>query len=465
MNCQDISRALDSRNVNALSAAERRALDAHAASCPTCGPEWIVYSRLAGIPAAPMPQKLAARCEALAAEYLKASGRRRTNRTVLLGALFVVAAAAAVIVTRMYPSGPVHLRTANPDVTAPATSPAGAGAGVSAPAAALPPGGSEARPVIVSLELIQKTDDATGQAFGLQVYERARQELRALSGVVLVDAAQDGADKSSLHMTYTNYSTTGTDFPPGPYGMPVGANNKVDELFFGAQLMFEVENVQSDSDERGMCAAAREVTASGEPRTIRQSCVGRMVYSSGAGFLVPAECIGLRTDRCHTTASDVAATTILGWRLETTPPDAALEERLHAMLQAPTPPGLRVMPFNALVKHKRLRLEAGELRSVADLILVADDPAVRDELVKASMKVGNGSDLLRHAKDLVFRDKPNGVRETGFQTRQYLVRLIGNELRSQPESRSILESIAVNDPYFDVREEAKRALGDGTQTD
>jgi hypothetical protein len=97
MNCQDISRILDSRDVNALSTTERRACEAHAASCRHCGPEWVVYSRLAAIPAPAMPREVAVKCETLAAARPGAAGGFASGRTVLLGAILVATAAATML--------------------------------------------------------------------------------------------------------------------------------------------------------------------------------------------------------------------------------------------------------------------------------------------------------------------------------------------------------------------------------
>lgn len=102
MNCQDIFRTLESRNVNALAAEELRACEAHAASCPRCGAEWIAYTRLAAIPVPAIPHTLAVQCEALvegipAAAGKYGNGRRTRNRFLLVGALVALSAAAAMI--------------------------------------------------------------------------------------------------------------------------------------------------------------------------------------------------------------------------------------------------------------------------------------------------------------------------------------------------------------------------------
>jgi hypothetical protein len=443
MNCQDISRALDSRDVNALSEAERRALDAHAASCPHCGPDWIVYTRLAAIPAPPMPQKLAAQCEALATAQLRGiSARRRSSRTLLLGAILVVAAAAAVLLTRRIP----------PEAGAfvPAETPAIASSKRDVREKRVVPDGAARQPITVSVELIQMTDDSMGLNFGQQVYEHALQEVRALHGVVLIDARRDGTAMPAFRLTYTNASTTGKNFFLGPDGLPAHtAGKESDELLFLPSVRLDVEALHTGTDSKAYRIVPDAVVSGPIPR-----------FVSGANPApMPAECVGLRTDRCRTTPSDIAVRTILHWRMGIAVPDPVLEERLHAMLQASSNPELRFMVFHNLISHKQLRMDAGELRAVADLIMTTDDQALRAELVKASLSVGNAPDLMRQAQILLLTDKPNGDRVVGSLTRQYLVALVAKELRNEPAAQATLESVAASDLNFDVREDAKRALG------
>jgi len=461
MNCQDISRALDAGDVNALSTAEQRACEAHAASCPHCGPDWIVFTRLAALPVPPMPQRLGTVCEAAAAARLRnISVPRRSSRTVLLGAILMVGAAAAVLVTRLIPPDGVVVRSVagigSPPETPPRTS-----TELNARQVTRLPDGVAVHPVTVHLELIQETDDAMGVTFGQQVYERAREELRALAGVVLVDAREDGNSTPAVRMAYTNSSKSGTEFFLGPDGLPAPAGKQSDELLFAPDLRFAVEGLYSGGDASGSCE-----TRLGE-QVIVQPCGGgeahRIVYLGGRAIPMPADCVGQRTERCRTTPSDIAALTILQWRLWATPPDPALEERLHAMLNVSSVPDLRFMAFNSLVKYKKLRMDAGELRAVADLILTAD-ATLRAELVNASLKVGNAPELMRQARDLLLREKPNGDRAAGFLTRGYLVTLLAQELRNEPDARATLESVADSDPYFEVREQAKRVLSQGEET-
>lgn len=107
MNCQEIARVLDSRDVNGLSAVERDACDAHAMSCPRCAPTWVVYTRLAAIPVPPMSPEFVARCEALAMTPGRVTPlRRASSRGVLIGTILVVAAAAAMLSMRLMDGQP-----------------------------------------------------------------------------------------------------------------------------------------------------------------------------------------------------------------------------------------------------------------------------------------------------------------------------------------------------------------------
>lgn len=185
MNCQDISRALDSRDVNALSAAERRACEAHAASCPRCGPEWVVYTRLAALPAPTMPRELAARCEALAPAQRRVTDiRRPAGRTVLLGAILVATAAAAAAVKLGVPqliAAAVAPRPATSDEV------------VAAPAArskrtAPQPSAAPASGFTVHLRSLdyESSDPATMRMVE-EYYSRFADHLRAVPGLQLID--------------------------------------------------------------------------------------------------------------------------------------------------------------------------------------------------------------------------------------------------------------------------------------
>jgi hypothetical protein len=197
MNCQDISRILDSRDVNALSAGERRSCEAHAASCPRCWPEWVVYTRLAAISDPPMSPELAARCEALASARSTAARGSRSGRTILLGALLATAVAAAMF-------GLVLRRDVVPQTIAESSVPAwpeGHVSGVSAAEGTLSvtgvPAESSRGRFTVHLSLQYDSADPLALRRVREYYEAIADGLRAIPELQLVDdPAARGAEPS-----------------------------------------------------------------------------------------------------------------------------------------------------------------------------------------------------------------------------------------------------------------------------
>jgi hypothetical protein len=174
---------------------------------------------------------------------------------------------------------------------------------------------------------------------------------------------------------------------------------------------------------------------------------------------VPADCIERRESRCKYTAADIAAFTILSWRLHTTPPDPLLAERLHAMLRdSSSPPGLWLMALVNLHKYQKLRLDLPGLLAAWERV-GGDDPALGDELMSDALKLASRPDLMRQVRDMLLRELPNAHRSVDSGLRTRLVLLLATDLRNEPDARGILESVAANDPEFDVRAAAKRALG------
>lgn len=98
MNCRDITEILDNRKGATLPVAERRAAEAHVASCADCAGEWSIEGCLATLPDITVPQDFRSRCRAVVASrssrVLPAGSRRR----VIMVAMAALAAAAAVMV-------------------------------------------------------------------------------------------------------------------------------------------------------------------------------------------------------------------------------------------------------------------------------------------------------------------------------------------------------------------------------
>jgi hypothetical protein len=173
---------------------------------------------------------------------------------------------------------------------------------------------------------------------------------------------------------------------------------------------------------------------------------------------VAHECIERREGRrCPYTPADIAAFTILSWRLRTAAPDALLTERLHAMLRDPSsPPGLWLMALVNLHQYRKLHLDPPEL--LAAVVRIGDDdPALRAALAREAVKAGGRADLMRRVRDLLRGELPNGDRSS--RDRMALVNLLATEFRNEPDARAILESVATIDPAFEIRAAAKQALG------
>jgi hypothetical protein len=208
MNCQDISRVLDSRDVNAFSTGERRACEAHAASCPHCGPEWVVYTHLAAMTAPSMPQEFAARCEALAAAQPGKGGGLSAGRKLLLGVFFLVAGGATAAVMLGIPQ-----RIAEAVAPAPAAEDAvsslaaAAGAAPAEKVSVLPAPGD----FTVHLRSLQhESPDANAQRLVQEYHALLADGLRAVPGLKLLDdqAAAKADAPASFRVTIGNPDAT-----------------------------------------------------------------------------------------------------------------------------------------------------------------------------------------------------------------------------------------------------------------
>jgi hypothetical protein len=228
MNCQHISRTLDSRDVNALSATERSDCEAHAAVCPHCAPTWVVYTRLAAIPVPAMSADFVARCEKLVAAQGRVTNfRRRPGRVVLLGSILVLAAAAAMFSMHLLNR---HVVTS----TAPAVAPPAVGPAVETlvAAATLPPvadqlADAEARPeptappiapfTVRVLPLQNDETDPAGKAAIAATYEAFVDRLRTTPGVTLVETGPDSsAPQAHAEYRITMNGISGSSSAGGP---------------------------------------------------------------------------------------------------------------------------------------------------------------------------------------------------------------------------------------------------------
>jgi hypothetical protein len=103
MNCQDITRLIDSGKFSAITANDKRDAEAHAKTCSHCAPLWIMHASLSSTTRPPMPAELSVRCLTLAAAGKQASSSRRVSRvTAVIAGLVVLAAAASMLATGLF---------------------------------------------------------------------------------------------------------------------------------------------------------------------------------------------------------------------------------------------------------------------------------------------------------------------------------------------------------------------------
>jgi hypothetical protein len=119
MNCQDITRLIDSGKFSEIPATDRRDAEAHAKICSHCAPLWIMHASLSSTRRPPMPAELSVRCLTLAAAQTHAVSPRRMSRvTVVTAGLVVFAAAASMLATGVFdrPAPPEPLRVSEPAI-------------------------------------------------------------------------------------------------------------------------------------------------------------------------------------------------------------------------------------------------------------------------------------------------------------------------------------------------------------
>src|SRR5690606_23872238 len=85
MNCQDISRIVDTGNFSELTGTQRRAAEAHALTCRHCAPTWAAHSRLSDLRIPAMPEELAASCRTLSAAPARIRSGYRLRRLTVVG--------------------------------------------------------------------------------------------------------------------------------------------------------------------------------------------------------------------------------------------------------------------------------------------------------------------------------------------------------------------------------------------
>ncbi len=114
MNCQDISRLIDSGSFSALPETQRREGEAHARGCRHCAPLWFAHAPLATMHIPPMPAEFAVRCLTLAAARTAAQPRASRRTIVVVGSLIVLAAAASMLAAKFIPGTELPTEPAAP---------------------------------------------------------------------------------------------------------------------------------------------------------------------------------------------------------------------------------------------------------------------------------------------------------------------------------------------------------------
>lgn len=447
MNCQDIMRILDDRDIGALGEAERREVAAHLAACPDCARDWEIHQRLSAAAIPPMPAEFAAQCRALvAARPAPASGRRASSRLILIGTLAAVAAAAAMLAVRLTGprqpvgvtmSAPATIRTAamestgleHPTETRPIDRTGGSGDIAARPAESV-------KPFTVLARLRLAADDPALRRV-LQVhYAQLLDQLRAVPGLQLLESEQSGND-ADAQADYLITLTGGDGGTPGassafgatPIAAQAGAGTSASAAPRAFLVTLKVESLQRDA------------------RTGRTGMTGFYSYS---GYPDP-KCDGA-ADSCPTAAASGTIVELL--RATVFPVDPSLQPELQARL---LDPGLndaaRLNALSGVVQLIRAKRGTGWnadlVRGAMDLAVTARDPVMRAQVWRTLRSIDYPG-LVQPLFDMIRQ-------ESDVSSRLEAVATLA-EYGRDPAGSAALESIASSDSRQLVREVARRAL-------
>lgn len=440
MNCQDISRTLESGNVNALGAAERQACEAHAASCPHCGPEWVVYTRLAAITVPAMPPLLISRCEALLLEQPTAAQQRGgrggvRRRFVLIGALVALSAAAAMleVVPRVVA---VAAAPELPDESLSSSMPASetASTGEDSPATASP-----ARFTVHLRTLRYDSTDAAAQQKVQEYHALLAEGLRAIPGLQLLDdqAAERSGVPASFRIAITSPDAT-------------MAQQALSQGYWAA--MYRVEVLQPATQGMNDSSGAVYVPAEGFTR----GGVNGPETFAGKSILVPHS--GACPSLILCTPQSIAEWQIKDLRMQVFPLDGSVQRDLEARFLDPSlsvPEHLQALnDLQAVTKRA-----AGPMSDavVREALLRADRSRDSEErnLYWTFLIGQKHPDMVPPLADMAIRDPEDAARLEAVQQ-------LADEFRDDPAARAVLQSVARNDRKQLNRKVAERALlGDG----
>lgn len=436
MNCQDIFRTLESRNINALSAEERQACEAHAASCPRCGVEWIAYTRLAAIQVPPMPHTIATQCEALA-EGLPAAvakygnGRRIRNRFLLIGALAALSAAAAMI-------------EVVPRVVAQSRAPESAGRMEAAPepvdagnaTARTTPAATAAGRYTVHLRSLQYDSPDAFAVRKVQEYHTLLAEgLRAVPGLQLLD--DEAVARAGVPASY-RITIAGPD--------AAAIQRALADNHWTAT--YRVEVLKAAGDEASGSSGAVYVAAAGftrggmvgpEPFAAKTILVP---HSGQCGFLILC------------TPQGIVEWQIKDLRMQVFPLDGSIQQELEAHFLDPSlPPGEHFQALNdlqAVTKRAGTAMSEAVVREALSRIASTSNPDDRDlywAFIAGQRHPGIIPLLVEAAHE-----------ESDEASRRAAVVQMATDFRDDPAVRAALESVARNDPKQLNRKVAERFL-------
>ncbi len=281
MNCQDVSLALDDRDIGALTEAQRREFDAHLASCPDCAHDWDIHRRMVATQAPPMPAALVAQVRVLvAARSGSSSGRRAPHRLLLLGTVLLVGAAAAMLAMRLTgtPTPQAAVAAPDPDATSALTPVQPTSEALPLPVAgqaepAEPVASKEALPEVKPftvrvMPLKNETTDATSSSAAVTMYAAFVERLRAVPGLTLLD--QDDPEAHPVYRITITGMSSGNQF-----GGTVGAETLKPDGFPSGAFYFGL-----GGDMPATCASHLPVSADSspcqDPEGIATNMVGRL---------------------------------------------------------------------------------------------------------------------------------------------------------------------------------------------
>jgi hypothetical protein len=394
MNCQDISRAMDDRDIGALGEAGRREFDAHLAACADCARDFDVHVRLAATPTPPLPADLERRIRmSLLVPAAGAGGHRASKRLVVIGAVVAFAAAAAMFAVhsvRTPTTVPALAATVVAPVALPVPVPVSVPESVetivtAAPVAALPvqPRAAEAesppaQPMpaekLRTVRVLPLQNQATGAAFTAvdSFFAAFIDNLRGNHELAVL--APDQAEPATAAPAEVRVRVRG--FGPVPEGK------------FTVEVTFE--NLQSDGSYKLQMIA----TPTGD---IAPACAGSPPFNGMASCRSPSHLAG------------GTAPFVLGLL----PPDPSLQRDPRArLLDKSLSPGVRL---DALYELRDKRNDPEVVRGAIDFATTATEPRLRAEVWRAMLNVRN-PELVPPLVEALRRDPDADVRLQAMTT-------------------------------------------------